>query len=115
MYSSTTSERQSTNTLPEIEIQLPSSKILALIDTGNEVTCICEDVWENTTLHTKTIPQLPVNSVQLREAMGQRSVRVTKQILFPIQIEDLQINLPSLVVKNLIRPLIIGSDWLSKK
>lgn len=94
-------------------MDLPTGITPALIDTGSEVTCISEELWQELRGIKALIPALPVTAIQLRGAMGQRSMRVTTQVALPSRIAGCAININCLVVSKLIRLLILGSDWLA--
>lgn len=100
--------------LPQIIINCHEVELLSLIDTGSEVSCINEEYCNKLRKQSGDIPTLPVSSTQLRGAMGQLSTRVRQQVLLDFYISGLNYRFwqTFLVVKNLIRPIILGIDWL---
>lgn len=98
--------------LPEIEFQLPCGEMVCLIDMGSEVTCISDEEWSRLKNAQAKIPTLPVPTIQLRDAVGQKSARIHRQVLLTATTNGEKINLRCLVVKNLIRPCILAADWL---
>lgn len=87
--------------------------VLALVDSGSEVSCISEEYYEKI-LAKQSIPTLPVTSTHLRGAMGQRSCRIQVQVSLQFVVEGLSPSLGFgqvfLVVKRLMRPAILGTD-----
>uniref|UniRef100_A0A1Y1NCN6 Reverse transcriptase domain-containing protein n=1 Tax=Photinus pyralis TaxID=7054 RepID=A0A1Y1NCN6_PHOPY len=100
--------------LPHIMIVCGAVNLVALVDSGCEVTCMNEEHF-NHLQQTLSFPLLPVSSTHLRGAMGQRSCRVRFQgwIQFHILGQNLSFQHAFLSVKNLVRPVILGVDWLS--
>lgn len=100
--------------LPHITIVSCKQELLALVDTGCEVTCINEEYYCKLKQMCH-FPVLPVASTQLRGAMGQLSSRIRLQIWLNFRIADTDCSFTHtfLVVKNLVRPVILGIDWLN--
>lgn len=108
-------EQKSFRLLPQIMITCGEVELAALIDSGSEVTCINEEYY-NKLKGTRVFPILPVASTHLRGAMGQLSTRVRFQVWLEFHITAVpqSLNHTFLVVKNLVRPIILGIDWLCK-
>lgn len=99
-------------TLPEVLVQIGNSPFKCLIDTGSQVTAIARDTYEEIQrLHCK-ISVLPITNIQLKGAIGQRSAKINRLALIPLSFEGQIINTPCLIVEKLIRPLILGYNWL---
>jgi hypothetical protein len=97
--------------LPHTTIQVQGTPLISLLDSGSEVTCINEENF--ITLKARdTIHTLPVSTSRLVGATGQQSSRIKWQALLEFTISDLTFTNIFLVVKNLIRPVVIGIDWL---
>jgi hypothetical protein len=99
--------------LPHTTIQIQGTPLLSLLDSGSEVTCINDEYFialkARDTIHT-----LPVSTSRLVGAAGQQSSRIKWQALLEFTISGLTFTNIFLVVKNLIRPVIIGIDWLNQ-
>jgi predicted signal transduction protein with EAL and GGDEF domain len=54
-------------------------------------------------------------SIQLLGAVGQRSRRVRVQCLLDLQISGHKFEVVALIVRNLIKPVILGADWLHER
>ncbi|EFA13685.2 hypothetical protein TcasGA2_TC016049 [Tribolium castaneum] len=93
--------------VPEIKIQISQQQsVTALLDTGSEVSCISEEVWSKLIETGNKPPTLPVTSIHLRAAIGQRSCQVVIQCYLEIKIDEHLYPVVALVVKNLIWPTI---------
>nr|XP_015840034.1 PREDICTED: retrovirus-related Pol polyprotein from transposon 17.6 [Tribolium castaneum] len=102
--------------VPEIKIQISQQQsVTALLDTGSEVSCISEEVWSKLIETGNKPPTLPVTSIHLRGAIGQRSCQVVIQCYLEIKIDEHLYPVVALVVKNLIKPTILGADWLNEQ
>ena len=86
------------------------------MDTGSEITAISMDLWEEISqLTTRPIPTLPLRALQIQGAFGKKSQKVTKQILLSVEINSCVFPMNCLVITNLIRPCIIGIDWMTEQ
>jgi hypothetical protein len=97
--------------LPQLSISIFGQEFLALLDSGSEVTCISEDDFKVLSAESR-IPTLPVSSTHLRGVTGQ-SPRIKMQAFLQFAIgKAINSSAIFLVVKNLVRPVILGMDWL---
>lgn len=84
----------------------------AVIDTGATMTCIslemCDRLRETNTLEG----ELPVSAVNLITALRNRKVRVQRQVMFNLVIEDRKYMTLAFVVKDLFVPVLLGLNWL---
>jgi hypothetical protein len=74
--------------VPEIDIHIAQHSAMALLDTGSEVSCISEEVWAKLTSTGIKPPTLPITSIHLRGAIGQRSCHVVIQCYLEIVIDE---------------------------
>lgn len=112
----TNSSPHAQNVCPHIFITLTRAQgpILALVDSGSEVTCIEENTFQALT-KVVSFPTLPVSSTFIQVATGQQSARIKVQALIKFRINSsVKCSTVFLVVKNLVRSVILGSDWLQK-
>lgn len=98
--------------LPEVEVQLPHRTLAALLDSGSEVTCIAEEIYLEMLHSGYPVPKLPVPTLCIRGAVGQKGCKVNLQVLIEISMLGQVCLLSCLVVPGLIKPLILGTDWL---
>lgn len=99
--------------LPEIKVRIYDMEITCLIDTGAQVTAIASDIFDKLKSKVGDIMKvIQVPNIQLKGAIGQRSQKVNKLVLLPIEIGEDVIHSPCLVVEKLIRPIILGFNWL---
>lgn len=99
-------------TLPEITVLINGIAIQCLIDTGSQVTAIAKEALNEIETHGVKFPIVPIASLTLKGAIGQRSARINQLILLPLTVDGYEINTPCLVVEKLIRPIILGYNWL---
>lgn len=100
--------------LPEIEIQIDNLIISALIDTGSEITCISESLFLQLQRNSRQLLTLPVRTIQIQGAFNRRSQKINKQVLVTAKIQSTAFDFCCLVVPALIKPFIIGIDWLNE-
>lgn len=98
----------------EFSIKILGEKVLCLLDTGCDVSCISETFWENIKAKKDKIPLLPIKPIQIRGAIGQKSAKVQQMVMLPVNIQGEVIDTHFLIVPNLIKSVIIGFDWLVK-
>lgn len=97
--------------LPEIIINFEGNPITTLLDTGSELTCLSEEVY-NSKIKELDPPTLPLKALIIQGAFGTRSKRITRQILLNIEVGGKLFETCFLIVAGLIRPCILGADWL---
>jgi hypothetical protein len=84
------------------------------LDSGSEVTCINEDQFAILSAKTRILT-LTVASTFIHCATGQQSSRIKFQAWMEFSLnDDITSSCVFLVVKNLIRPVILGMDWFSQ-
>lgn len=95
----------------KIILTIKSVPLLALIDSGSQITAISEEIYKYLLLHGK-LTELPVSNVILFTAIGKKSTTIKKQILCEIEIGGQIIQSRFLIVPYLISQLILGNDRL---
>lgn len=98
---------------PEIVIKINNATAHALIDSGSTISCISEQWFKENIPLLKPFEELPVSNTVIRTATGNTSRRIASTVYMPITIEKQTIHIQLLVVPNLIRPIIFGTDILS--
>lgn len=58
--------------------------------------------------------ELPINNIHIKTALGSKSRRIQHIILLPIEILQNKINLQFLIVPNLIKPVILGIEFMKQ-
>lgn len=96
----------------EIEAEVFGVEIKCLIDSGSEITCISDEFWLRLRTVKENIPLMPVKPIQIKGAVGQKSYKVQQMVMLPLQIVGNIIETGFLIVPKLIRPMIIGFDWM---
>lgn len=105
-------EREEIMIKSEIEIKVFDVAINCLIDSGSEITCISEDFWLRLRAIKEDIPLMPVKPIQIKGAVGQKSYKVQQIVMLPLEIMGNIIETGFLIVPKLIRPMIIGFNWM---
>lgn len=85
----------------------------ALIDSGADFSCISDAFHDKLLANGEVFPEIPVVGVRIITATGQRSQRVKRQCLLSIKCHDVDMDIKALVVPNLVKDIVLGSDWLS--
>lgn len=98
---------------PKMLIDIDDKEYEMMIDTGSEITCISEDLY-NEFKKGKKIIELPVSNIAVYGAVGRKTTTIRKQIQLTIKVGDQEIQFPFLVVPGLSTKLIGGVDWQSK-
>lgn len=97
--------------LPELRLIVGDTYVDCLIDTGSQVTAVSYDYFQELRKSIK-IPVIPITNLYLRGAIGNKSSKINTLALIPLQFQGKVLNTPCLVVDNLIRPIILGFNWL---
>lgn len=97
----------------EISIKVFEYEIDGLIDTGSDLTCISEDFWlELESKRKGTIQLMPIKPIQIRTAVGHKSMDIKNSVLLPLRLGSLVIDTLLLIVPKLVNHIILGFDWL---
>lgn len=99
----------------EILVQVKGFEIIALVDTGSDITCISEEFWQELVKKHPNLPLMPIKSIQVKAAVGRKSVDIRNITLLPLKVGQVIIETGFLIVPGLSRSLIIGFDWLKDK
>lgn len=99
---------------PEIKVEVLNNSIPALIDTGSEVSAISDDLFRELVGTDPNTPVLPIRKSFLLCANKRKSNPITKQALLTMICQEYKFEVACLVVNNLVRPIILGTDWLSE-
>lgn len=98
--------------LPEISVEVNGMCVSCLVDSGSQVTVISRDTYNELISKGNVFPVMPISKLQLRGAIGQRSSQINQITLIPIKIDDALCNTPCLIVDKLIKPIILGFNWM---
>lgn len=100
--------------LPEAKAHIDNTEVHCLIDTGSQITCVAQEFYENYLNDKVLYPIMPVTAIQIRVAVGHKSQRISRLVLVPLRFGDVTINTPCLIIPKLIRPIILGVNWLDE-
>jgi transposase InsO family protein len=87
--------------------------IIALIDTGSEVTAMSEAMYLHLLSKKLKFPIFPVIGISILGATSKRSKRITTQIFLSFNVDSVITEIPCLIVPELIKDVILGIDWLT--
>lgn len=99
---------------PFVECLVCDQRVKVLIDTGAEISCISEEFYLNLNVRENGILQLPLTGILLQGAMGNKSRMITKQVQLDLRFGSWHNTSIFMVVPKLIRPMILGIEWLSE-
>lgn len=99
---------------PQIMIEIEGVKVLALVDTGSEVTCLREDVYVGNLGKFQNKPKLPVTGTIVRGALKGKPTRIKIQAMLQTKIGTVSTDLIYLIVPNLAKSCILGYDSQQK-
>jgi hypothetical protein len=98
----------------EIIIRVRDYDIIALLDTGSDITCISLVLWEELRQKYPETPVIPIKPFQIKSASGHKSKDIKQMILLPLGINNIMMEVNFVVIPNLSFPLILGFDWLKE-
>lgn len=96
----------------EVLVQVFESKLVGLLDTGSDITCISEELWNSLLIEHPDIPVMKIKPFQIKTAVGQKSVEIKILALLPLKLGIYEKDVGFLVVPKLSSPLIFGFDWM---
>lgn len=101
------------NQCPYIEVAIGTRDIkeMALIDTGSQVCCISQALYDSLREQGEKMEETRVSNVHLVTAVGGRSKRVTRQVLLRVRCGEVESDVPCLVIPNLVTRIVLGIEW----
>lgn len=107
-------QSQENQRCPEINLKIGNVATYALIDSGANISCISEEWYNHNKKNLQNYEELPVTSISIKTALGSKSKRIQRILLLPMQLQDQETLIQCIVVPNLIKPMIIGTDVMSQ-
>ena len=98
---------------PRIQVSIFSRKVVVLIDTGSDITCVSESFY-NAIKQQQYVPELPVTNFNISVAAGKKTIGIRKKLMLPIKFWKFELDYTYLVVPGLTTEIIIGVDFLKK-
>lgn len=100
---------------PTISLEVFGEATEALIDSGSEITAVSEQFFKVVSKSTNGLPILPVVGITVRGAVGTKEQKIKQQVLLKVIVEaTMEMDIVCLVVPGLVRPMVLGCDWLSQ-
>jgi predicted aspartyl protease len=98
-------------TCPQIKISIGKQQCKALIDTGCQCSVMAEELYEELKARGLDSLELPMQNVVLKSAFTGKTMRVTRQALVKLQINNTSIDQIILISPQLVTPLLLGTDF----
>lgn len=98
---------------PSIELEIGNREVVVLVDSGSDVCAISENFYEEIKNHSN-IPVLPVTNSNISVAAGNKTFKIKKQILLPIKIKQMTLDMECFVIPGLNCNILLGANWLTK-
>lgn len=83
-----------------------------LIDLGTEISGISSQLKDRIIKNPGAIPTLPLSSLSVHNAIGEKNMKVNKQVLLPIKIGQTVVQTAFIVIPQLNENGIIDNDFL---
>jgi hypothetical protein len=82
------------------------------IDTGSQVSVLSEEIYRKLKLQGGPVQELPVQSLVLVSAFGNKTSGVSRQALIPFRNTDEEFENNFLICSHLVSPGLFGADFL---
>lgn len=97
---------------PKIDIRIGKVMVSGLIDTGSEINCISQRLFDELVAAGVEMDEFPITKTSIRGAVGKKSSKVASQIYVTIQIKELLFDVVLIIVNDLYCDLILGEMFL---
>lgn len=98
----------------EILVQVFEYEVIALVDTGSDITCMSESFFHELRVkYENEIPIMPIKPFQIKTAVGHKSVEIRSIALMSMKIGTQTFDTTFLIVPGLVNQMILGFDWLN--
>ena len=97
---------------PTIYINVEGNNLMALADSGSQVSCLSEKYYEDNLPVFKNCPVLPIVGTSVVGATGGRPVKLKKQIFVTLGIGELRCKATFLIIPQLSKDCVVGIDVL---
>jgi len=99
---------------PYIQCRIEGEPVQLLVDTGATISVLTKEIIDKIIQNNSRVPVLPVNGVQISNAVGKKICKVSKQIFCACKIGSATIYANFVQVENLNEKGIIGADVLQQ-
>lgn len=99
---------------PEVAIKLNEVSVIALIDTGSEISALSEEWFNQHKEELKPYEMLRMHNTVVKGAIGSKSKNITRQILIKTEIGGRIDDCVFVIVPGLIRDCIVGIELLEE-
>ena len=102
------------STSMHVRVKVNGIELLALTDSGGEVTIIPYRTWKKVT-HGVTQPMLrPVQNVEILDFTGKRKKGIRGSSILVVQFGDVEVTTEVLVIDDMNEEMLLGLDFLSQ-
>ena len=98
-------------TCPRVRVTFKNFSCEFIIDTGSQVSVLSYGIYRKLKLQREPMQELPVQSVVLMSAFGNKTSRVRKQVLIPFRISDCEFENNFLICPQLVSPGLLEADF----
>lgn len=99
---------------PYIQCEMEGVSVQLLIDTGATISVLTQKIVDRIIHNNSKVPTLPINGVQISNAVGKKICKISKQIFCECKIGSARIFANFVQVENLNEKGIIGADILQQ-
>lgn len=97
---------------PEINIGLEKEDTTALADSGSQGCFVSTECWERVKVGNPNVPMIPATGLRANGAFrGTKQRKVASQVLIAARVGGAVVDMPFLVIPELHRDCIIGTNW----
>uniref|UniRef100_V5GHR5 RNA-directed DNA polymerase n=1 Tax=Anoplophora glabripennis TaxID=217634 RepID=V5GHR5_ANOGL len=98
--------------VPVLNVKIESFLTTVLVDSGSQLTCVSQDYFDKILKIRSDVPTLPVNGVTVFGAIQNKGQQIKQQVFLNFEINEISFDFPCIVIPNLVRDVILGSDWM---
>ena len=99
---------------PHVQLDIGEERLIAVLDTGAEISLMPERIFEDLLAKGLRAPQLPVVNGALITAFGSRTKRIKRQALFEFEIYGFSYEQVFMIAPNLVPDAILGINFMKE-
>jgi predicted aspartyl protease len=99
---------------PHVQLDVGEERLIAILDTGAEISLVPERIFEDLLAKGVRAPQLPVVNGALITAFGSRTKRIKRQTLIEFERDGFSYEQVFMIAPNLVPDAILGINFLKE-
>ena len=99
---------------PHVQLDIDEERLIAVLDTGAEISLMPERIFEDLLAKGLRAPQLPVVNGALLTVFGRRTKRIKRQALTEFEIDGVSYEQMFMIAPNLVPDAILGINFLKE-